>query len=107
MRVLIAVHHFPPRFKGGAEWRAYRTAVGLRSLGHDVYVICVEAIDIGDGSGLTFEDDLYDGLPIRRLSFDLEAAPDPFRWAYDNPWIGEHMRSYLADLAPDVVHLIS
>ena len=106
MKIVIAVHHFPPRYTSGAELRAYRTAAWLRDHGHDVHVVCVEAIDTGDGHGLTFEDRPYDGLPVRRLSFNLAAAPDPFRWAYDNPWIGEHLRGYLAQLAPDLLHLI-
>jgi len=110
VRIVIAVHHFPPRYRGGAEWRAYRTAAWLRDHGHDVHVICVEsigAIDAAEGEGLAFVDDAYDGLPIRRLSFNMLAAPDPFRWSFDNPWIGEHVRGYLTDLKPDVCHLIS
>lgn len=107
MKIVIAVHHFPPRQVDGAELRAYRSAVWLRDLGHDVYVVCVEAIDAGDGRGLVFEDDTYDGVPVRRLSFNAAAAPDPFRWAYDNTCIGEHLRGYLAELAPDLFQLIS
>jgi len=107
MKIVMAIHHFPPRCTGGAELRAYRTATWLQHHGHDVYVICIEAIDVGDGRGLTFRDELYDGLPVRRLSFSLAAAPDPFRWTYDSPWIGEHLRGYLAELAPDLLHLIS
>jgi glycosyltransferase involved in cell wall biosynthesis len=107
MKIAIAVHHFPPRYTSGAELRAYRTASWLRDHGYDLHVICVEAIDNGNGNGLTFEDDTYDGLPVRRLSFNLAAAPDPFRWTYDNPWIGEHLRGYLSELAPDLLHLIS
>ena len=107
MKIVIAVHHFPPHYTSGAELRAYRTATWLRNHGHDARVICVEAIDAGDERGLTFEDDVYDGLPIRRLSLNLAAAPEPFRWAYDNPWIGEHLREYLSELAPDLLHLIS
>ncbi len=107
MDVLIAVHHFPPNYASGAELRAYRTAAWLRDHGHNVHVVCVESIDTGNGQGLAFEDDTYDGLPVRRLAFDLQGAPDPFRWAYDNPWIGQHLREYLYELKPDVLHLIS
>ncbi|UCC65206.1 MAG: glycosyltransferase family 4 protein [Anaerolineae bacterium] len=106
MNIVVAVHHFPPRYTSGAELRAYRTAAWLRDHSHDVHVVCVEAIDAGDGHDLTFEDQPYDGLPVRRLSFNLAATPDPFQWAYDNPWIGEHLREYLAQLEPDLLHLI-
>jgi hypothetical protein len=74
MKIAIAVHHFPPRYTSGAELRAYRTASWLRDHGHDVHVICVEAIDSGNGNGLTFEDDTYDGLPVRRLSFPIHSV---------------------------------
>jgi glycosyltransferase involved in cell wall biosynthesis len=106
MKIVMAVHHFPPRYGGGAELRAYRTAVWLQDHGHDMHVVCTEAIDVGDGHRLTFEDDTDDGLSIRRLSFNLSAAPDLFRWSYDNPWIEKHLRDYLAELEPDIFHLI-
>lgn len=107
MRIALAVHHFPPRYTSGAELQAYRTAAWLRDHGHKVHVVCVEDIDSGDGNSLTFEDDTHDDLPVRRLFFNLAAAPDPFRWTYDNPWVGGHLREYLAELAPDIVYLIS
>jgi len=107
MKITLAVHHFPPRYTGGAELRAYRTASWLQDHGHDVHVVCVEAIDAGDGHGLTSDNDTYDGLPVRRLSFNLASAPNPFRWSYDNPWVEGHLRGILAELAPDLLHLIS
>jgi glycosyltransferase involved in cell wall biosynthesis len=107
MKIVIAVHHFPPHYTSGAELRAYRTATWLRDHGYDIRVICVKEIDTDDRHSLTFEDDVYDGLPVRRLSFNLVSAPDPFQWAYDNRWIGEHLREYLAELSPNLLHLIS
>ena len=107
MKIVIGVHHFPPTYKGGAEWRAYRTAAALQERGHDVQVICVERIDHDLRSGLTWEDTTYDGVNVRRLSFNLEAAPDLFRWEYDNPWIGDHLRSIFRQTRPDIFHLIS
>jgi len=106
MKIVIAVHHFSPRYTGGAELRAYRTATWLRDHENDVHVVCVEAMNAGDRSGLAFEDDTYGGLSVRRLSFNLTCAPDPFRWTYDNSWIGVHLREYLSELAPDLLHLI-
>ncbi|NLE43832.1 MAG: glycosyltransferase family 4 protein [Chloroflexi bacterium] len=107
MRVLIAVHHFPPRYTGGAEWRAYRTAAALQARGHKVRVVCVERIDAGPAEGVGWEDEVYDGVVVRRLSFNLAAAPDPFRYEYDNPWIGDHMQALFDEYRPDVFHLIS
>lgn len=43
---------------------------------------------------------------MRRLFFNLASAPDPFRYTYDNPWIGEHLQTWLAQDPPDVFHVI-
>lgn len=106
MRIVFAVHHLPPRYTGGAELRTLRTASQMRGRGHEVEVICVEHTDRGPEGGVAWEDGLYDGIPVRRLSFDLAAVPDRFRWEYDNVWIGVHLRQYLAERAPDLFHLI-
>lgn len=106
MRIVIAVHHFPPTYTGGAEWRALRTAAALIQRGHQVRVVCVEHIDHPSPQGLSWVDDVYQGIPVRRLSFDLSAAPDRFVWQYDNPLIGAHLEQLLSDEKPDVFHLI-
>ena len=107
MRILLAVHHFPPRYTGGAEWRAYRTAAALQARGHTVRVLCVERINSGPASGVAWEDGVFQGIAVRRLSFNLAAAPDPFRWEYDNVWIGDHLRELCQDWQPELLHLIS
>jgi glycosyltransferase involved in cell wall biosynthesis len=108
MKVLLAVHHFPPHYTGGAEWRAYRTAVALAKRGYETRVICVERPDAPqtESASLSWMDDCYEGVPVRRLFFNMSAAPDPFVWSYDNPWIGQHLRGFLQDFRPDVFHLI-
>ncbi len=106
MKVAMAVHHFPPRYNGGAEWRAYRTASALQERGHRVEVTAVERIDAPAENDLTYRAENFQGVDVRRLSFDLEAAPDLFRWRYDNPWIGEYFERYFEETRPDVFHLI-
>jgi glycosyltransferase involved in cell wall biosynthesis len=106
MRIVIAVHHFPPRYLGGAEWRAHRTAQALQERGHTVQVICVEYIDRGSAAGVTWQDDVFKGVPVRRLAFNLSRAPDLFRWEYDNPWVGEHLTHFLTETRPEIFHLI-
>ncbi len=106
MRILLLVHHFPPHHTGGAEWRAFRTARSLQERGHEVRVLCVEDIDRGPADGVAWQDDSFRGISVRRLSFDMQAAPDPFRWAYDNPWIGDHLRDLSRSWRPQVMHLI-
>jgi glycosyltransferase involved in cell wall biosynthesis len=106
MKILISIHHFPPKYTGGAEWRAFRTAQALISRGHQVKVICIEDIDQKSDNGISWNDNLFAGVPIRRLSFDLKSAPDPFRWTYDNPWIGEHLSKLMKEMQPDLYHMI-
>jgi glycosyltransferase involved in cell wall biosynthesis len=107
MKVLIAVHHFPPHHLGGAEWQAYRIAHWLKGEGHDVRVICVESDTHGPAGQLEYKDELYNDIPIRRLFFNLPLSPDPFRWSFRNPLIEQHLLVYLGDFRPDVLHLIS
>jgi glycosyltransferase involved in cell wall biosynthesis len=106
MRILLAVHHFPPRFTGGAEWRAWRTAKALSERGHEIRVVCVESIHGPAGGGIKAEVDEYNGVVVERLSFDLAGCPDPFRWGYDNPLIGDYIDTRLTDFRPDVFHLV-
>jgi glycosyltransferase involved in cell wall biosynthesis len=107
LKVVIAVHHFPPNHNSGAELRAYRTAAWLRDHECDVRVVCVEHIDRGPDGGVSWEDGTYKGVPVRRLSLNLSKASDRFRWSYDNPWIESHVRDYLAQVEPDIFHMVS
>ena len=107
MRILIAVHHFPPTYQSGSEQHAYRVALELQHRGHYVRVLCIDRIDVGARGEVKWRDDELDGLPVRRLSFNLSTAPDPQRWEYDNPWVGDHVRELLREDPIDVLHLFS
>lgn len=107
MRVLIAVHHFLPTFGSGAEWRARRTARGLQQAGHQVQVVCVESITHGDWQTLEHAETTCDGLSVHRLYFNLFQAPEPVRWQYRNPLVGQYVSDLLKAFRPDVLHLIS
>jgi glycosyltransferase involved in cell wall biosynthesis len=107
VKVLIAVHHFPPRHTGGAEWRAYRTAAALEARGHQARIVAIERIDRGPQRGVAWEDGVFEGVNVRRLFFDMKNVPDLDRWEYDNIWIGEHLRELIDEWEPDIFHLIS
>ena len=107
MNILIAVHHFPPAFTGGAEWRAYRTAKSLQGRGHSVSVVCIEKIDFQTEKNIDWKDEVFNDLPVRRLYFNLWTAPDIFTWKYNNPWIGENIRKILREKKIDILHLVS
>lgn len=106
MKILIAVHHFPPRYTGGAEWRAYRTAAALQRRGHEVQAVAIERIDAGPAQGAAGEDEWFEGVKVRRLSYNLANSPDPLRYEFDNPWVGEYLHRLLEEYRPDVFHLI-
>jgi len=107
MRIALAVHHFPPNYSAGAELRAFRTARWLANNGHDLRIITVESIKFGSSEEVIAEDDVYQGIKVHRLSFNLSNSRDKFTWEYDNPWIYNHLLDYLAVIEPDVFHLIS
>lgn len=105
-KILLAVHHFPPRHTGGAEWRALRTAKALLARGHEVRVVCVESILTPSGGGIKAEIDIFQGVPVERLSFDLHGSSDPFLMSYDNHLVGEYIDNRLSAFRPDLLHVI-
>jgi len=104
VRILIAVHGFPPTHTAGAERQAERMARWLIGSGHEVEVFAVEKVD---EPHFRVETAQQDGLTIHRLYYDVGAGDDPFRASYDNPQIGVALRTVLTNRAFDVVHLIS
>jgi glycosyltransferase involved in cell wall biosynthesis len=104
MKILYAIHHLPPRYTGGAEHRALRTARWFQAHGHSAALICVEAIDEAQPAYA----DSFDGdLKIRRLAFDHRTFADGGRWAYDNAFIEQQVGAFLTEQRPDVFHLFS
>lgn len=106
MRVLIAVHGYPPTHNGGAERRAERLARGLASLGHAVDVLCIETPSASRPE-LHWIDSASDGVRVRRVSFNLGQMPDPVRWSYENPDLGAVAAEMIAEHKPDILHMFS
>lgn len=106
MNIVLAVHHFPPHYTGGAEWETFNTAQSLQARGHRVRVVCVEKIDSGPVGRVSAVDDDYQGVPVRRLFYNVMRAPDRQRLEFDNTWIGDHLRAWWQTDRPDVVHLL-
>ena len=104
--VIIAVHGYPPTFGGGAERRAERTARGLLKRGYRVAVLCVESAATSR-PGVPWQESEQDGVLVRRLFFDANAAPDRFRQAYDSPLIEAALRDLMRSFQPSLVHLFS
>ena len=106
MRILLAIHHFPPAYHGGAEWRAFRTANELQRQGHTVRVVSVETLDRPDVDGLSVRHDVFEGVAVDRLDLGLPDEGVPHQYRFHNAAIADYMSDLIADFDADVVHLI-
>jgi glycosyltransferase involved in cell wall biosynthesis len=104
MRVLLAVHGYPPSHTGGAERAAERIAHWLVKNGHHVEVFTVKKVDSPE---LKLETSLEDQVVVHRLLFDVRGEGNSFTHTYDNPDIGKVFRRVLKSGSFDIVHLIS
>lgn len=108
MKIIFGIHHFPPRFTGGAEWEVFRIALNLIKRDHQVQVICVENVINSKREKITWEDDNYQGIPVRRLFLEIRNTSGEFdRSEFDNRLIGQFFREYLLEIMPDIFHQVS
>lgn len=103
MYIVVAVHHFPPRYVAGAELYTYRLARRLFQAGHRVEVVCVDSITEGTPEPRCVSEE-YEGIPVHRLFFNLALSPDPARWEFWNPSLGVWFQQFLNERQPDLVH---
>ncbi|MCL4826270.1 MAG: glycosyltransferase family 4 protein [Caldilinea sp.] len=104
MRIVLPVHHFLPRYSAGAELYTYRLAKWLQVHGHEVEVIAIEEIDRGGASTIEAVRDVFEGIQVWRLSFNLLKAPQRRLWEFDNPLLGEWFETYFQRQRPDIAH---
>jgi glycosyltransferase involved in cell wall biosynthesis len=107
MKILMASHHFPPRYIGGVELITLRAAHWLADHGHQVQVVCIETIGEDGGGELKMQPDIYQGISVYRLHLDRKSQGDPFRIGYCNSVIGEWFECFLGEAKPDVLHVQS
>lgn len=107
MKILLVSHFFPPNRVAGAERRALGYAQELQKLGHNVQVVCAGDWDQGKQHWNGFVDEVYQGVPVRRLNFNWSKARDPNHSLYDNPLVEEFLGKWLDEWQPDVVHVLS
>ena len=104
MRVLIAVHGFPPTHSAGAERRAERMAHWFQKQNHHVEVFAIESLSATE---TRLESRTQDGFTVHRLSYNAQANEDPFINFYDSPTVGEKIREVLDKGPFDVMHIVS
>ena len=102
MRVLVVVHRFPPDSMGGTELYALRLAQHLAARRDQVSVLTYAE---GDTREVVARDQEYRGIPVRRLSFDLDQTSNPVLEEYDNRRVAVYLKGALAASRPDLVHI--
>lgn len=104
LKVVLPVHHFLPTYSAGAELYTARLAHRLRRRGYDVEIVAVESTTRGVDDELIVETDAFDGVPVHRLSFNLDSVSERERRLFENPIIGQWFERYLQATTPDLVH---
>ena len=100
MKVLCALHGWPPQVRGGTETSTRALVLALRCAGLDVHVLS-GALERAAGEDVELEPSEDAG--VQRLR-----RPDLFfeHWHKGrSPDVAEHWRALLRDLKPDVVHV--
>lgn len=103
MKVLIAVHGFPPSYYAGAERAAERIALWLVGQGHQAEVFTCEKLDDPD---TRVETRNQNGIIVHRLYHDVKAG-DHFQNLYDDVRVGQAFRNLLEHNTYDVLHVVS
>jgi glycosyltransferase involved in cell wall biosynthesis len=107
MRILLVTSFFPPAHTAGTEMRTLAYAKRLHKLGYEVQVICAEDWDKGNKYWTGYSDDIYQGIPVRRIHLNWMLAPDPNRFLYSSPVVEEYLGNFLTEWKPDVTHITS
>jgi glycosyltransferase involved in cell wall biosynthesis len=105
-RVLLAVHHYPPRRMGGAELLTRRLAQWLSQHGIAVQVICIENVAAGAKTQLVAREELDGDVSVQRLDITFGANQELSLW-FDEPVLASYFETICDTWQPDLVHLVS
>lgn len=105
MRLLFAVHGYPPDESGGAERRAERTARALVDRGHDVAVLVASSGRAGDVPATSRH---QDGVDVWRVQPGRHRVdrPTTLPLTYDDPQVSAIAARLLDEFEPDILHVI-
>jgi glycosyltransferase involved in cell wall biosynthesis len=103
MRILVAVHGFPPTQYAGAERAAERIANWLSERDHEVEVLALENVQADSFQVQTQQEG---GLLVHRVSYNIKEG-DYFKNLYDYAPIGDVLRNILSQRHFDLVHMVS
>jgi glycosyltransferase involved in cell wall biosynthesis len=108
MKILLISHFFPPKHNAGTEKRTFGYAQKLLERGHQVHVLCAGKYEEGARrywNGHT--DEIYQGIPVRRINLFWQKSPDPNRYLYKNPLTAKFLKQCLTEWQPDLLHITS
>lgn len=98
MKILFLSDDFPPESFGGAGISTYELAVGMKTAGHEVFVVttCRSRADAGASE--------HHGLKIFKIASDY---PGKWRWyvSLNNRPVVQQVEVLLKNIAPDMVHV--
>ena len=76
--------------------------------GHQVQVLCVESVINCNKENITWEDNQYQRIPVRRLFLEMRNASGEFTTnEFDNRLVGHFLHDYFLDIKPDIFHQLS
>lgn len=101
MRVLLAVHGFPPRSTAGVEVHSQRLAEALTHLGHEVCVLTA-AHDLSRRTGEVSRHRVRDGDVVEVVNLHSGGT---LADTYCDPDVDRSCREVMREFAPDIVHV--
>jgi glycosyltransferase involved in cell wall biosynthesis len=107
MRILFITNGFPPHRWAGTETYTAGIAEELQARGYRVQVLCTDEWQTGSRYWNGYVDEVYHGVPVRRVNLNWTKAPDPSLYLYNNPLAADYLASYLEEIQPDLVHVTS
>ncbi|MEE9394032.1 MAG: glycosyltransferase [Planctomycetota bacterium] len=102
MKLLLAVHNFPPEFRGGVERAVEALSTQLLANGLEVMVVTGSAEVRADDAPAEFICEEWRGVPVRR--WQRAGGYHNFVDAHD-PQFEAAFETLLAEFRPDVLHL--
>lgn len=105
IRILLTVHQFLPKHSFGTERLTFDMGRELMARGHEVHVLTTDSAPSHEPHNIAVDYE-YGGLKIRCIQTDMRRTPDPLRYEYDNPQMAEHLRAYMREIQPDLVHVM-
>lgn len=111
MKIVFVTHRYLPNYTSGTEIYTYGITSALRDAGHQISILCAEKWDDGDSNNryeVSWQDEIYQGMDVRRLSLNWRTAPDPHGYLFDrNPEIKHITVDFVRQQEADLVHVTS